>query len=301
MKILISGASGLVGQALAKSLCADGHTVARLVRPETAASGIDVRWDSMAASVDVPAMEGIDAVVNLNGASIGDGRWTPERKAILRSSRIDSTRVLVDALAHMQKKPRVLVSASATGFYGDRGDEILTDSSEGGTDFLALLARDWEAEARRAELSGIRTVLARFGVILSSRGGALSKMLMPFRFGMGGRFGNGRQWMSWIVLADVIGILRAAIDNERIVGPLNVVAPNPLRNIDFTRIVAATLHRSAIFPAPEFVLKIALGEMATPLLLASQRVVPERLLAMNYPFRFDSFATALPAILEGKD
>ena len=301
MKILISGASGLVGQALAKSLLADGHTIARLVRPETAASEMDVRWDPMAASVDVPAMEGIDAVVNLNGASIGDGRWTPERKAILRSSRIDSTRVLVDALAHMQKKPRVLVSASANGYYGDRGDEILNDSSEGGTDFLALLARDWEAEARRAELSGIRTVLARFGVILSSRGGALSKMLMPFRFGVGGRFGTGKQWMSWIGLADVIGIIRAAIDNERIAGPLNVVAPNPLRNAEFTRIVAATLHRPAIFPAPEFALKIALGEMATPLLLASQRVVPERLLAMNYPFCFDNFATALLAMLSGKD
>ena len=301
MKILISGASGLVGQALAKSLLADGHTIARLVRPETAASEMDVRWDPMAASVDVPAMEGIDAVVNLNGASIGDGRWTPERKAILRSSRIDSTRVLVDALAHMQKKPRVLVSASANGYYGDRGDEILNDSSEGSTDFLALLARDWEAEARRAELSGIRTVLARFGVILSSRGGALSKMLMPFRFGVGGRFGTGKQWMSWIGLADVIGIIRAAIDNERIAGPLNVVAPNPLRNAEFTRIVAATLHRPAIFPAPEFALKIALGEMATPLLLASQRVVPERLLAMNYPFCFDNFATALPAMLSGKD
>jgi uncharacterized protein (TIGR01777 family) len=301
MKILISGASGLVGQALAKSLLADGHTIARLVRPETAASEMDVRWDPMAASVDVPAMEGIDAVVNLNGASIGDGRWTPERKAILRSSRIDSTRVLVDALAHMQKKPRVLVSASANGYYGDRGDEILNDSSEGGTDFLALLARDWEAEARRAELSGIRTVLARFGVILSSRGGALSKMLMPFRFGVGGRFGTGKQWMSWIGLADVIGIIRAAIDNERIAGPLNVVAPNPLRNAEFTRIVAATLHRPAIFPAPEFALKITLGEMATPLLLASQRVVPERLLAMNYPFCFDNFATALPAMLSGKD
>jgi uncharacterized protein (TIGR01777 family) len=301
MKILISGASGLVGQALAKSLLADGHTIARLVRPETAASEMDVRWDPMAASVDVPAMEGIDAVVNLNGASIGDGRWTPERKAILRSSRIDSTRVLVDALEHMQKKPRVLVSASANGYYGDRGDEILNDSSEGGTDFLALLARDWEAEARRAELSGIRTVLARFGVILSSRGGALSKMLMPFRFGVGGRFGTGKQWMSWIGLADVIGIIRAAIDNERIAGPLNVVAPNPLRNAEFTRIVAATLHRPAIFPAPEFALKIALGEMATPLLLASQRVVPERLLAMNYPFCFDNFATALPAMLSGKD
>jgi uncharacterized protein (TIGR01777 family) len=299
MKILISGASGLVGKALAASLLADGHTAARLVRPGGRASAGDVCWDPMAATVDLSAMEGIDAVVNLSGASIGQGRWTPSRKAILRSSRIDSTRVLVDAVARLQKKPRVLVSASATGYYGNRGDEILTDSSEAGADFLALLARDWEAEARRAEGSGIRTVVLRFGLILSLQGGALSKMLMPFRLGLGGRFGSGRQWMSWIALTDTTGIIRAAIDNERIAGPLNVVAPNPLRNIEFTRIVAAALDRPAIFPVPEFALRIALGEMATPLLLASQRVLPERLLAMDYPFRFDDFAAALPAILAG--
>jgi uncharacterized protein len=299
MKILIAGASGLVGKALATSLLADGHTTARLVRPGTAASEGDVCWDPAAATVDLPAIEGIDAVVNLNGASIGQGRWTPSRKAILRSSRIDSTRVLVDAVAHLRKKPRVFVSASATGYYGNRGDEILTDSSEGGADFLALLARDWEAEARRAEGSGIRTVVLRFGVILSSQGGALSKMIMPFRFGVGGRFGSGRQWMSWIALTDATEIIREAINNERIAGPLNVVAPNPLRNIEFTRILAAALGRPAIFPVPEFALRMALGEMATPLLLASQRARPERLLAMDYPFRFADLATALPAILAG--
>jgi uncharacterized protein len=300
MKILISGASGLVGKALAESLVSGGHTVARLVRPGSVKSAEDVRWDPMSATVDLSAMEGVDAVVNLNGAGIGDGRWTAARKQILRSSRIDSTRVLVDALAHLRRKPQVLVSASATGYYGDRGDEILTESSEGGDDFLALLARDWEAEAQRAELNGIRTVIARFGVILSSHGGALSRMLMPFRLGLGGRFGKGKQWMSWIALADLIGILRAAIENQHIAGPRNVVAPNPVRNVDFTRIVAATLHRPAIFPAPQVALRIVLGEMATPLLLASQRAVPEQLLAARYPFRFDNFATALPAILGGQ-
>jgi uncharacterized protein len=301
MKILISGASGLVGQALAGLFLANGHSVARLMRPGRAPSTGDARGDRVLPMVDPSAIEGVDAVVNLNGASIGEGRWTLARKALLRSSRIDSTRLLVDALLELQKKPRVFLSASATGYYGDRGGEILTEKSEGGSDFLAQLARDWEAQARRAEGGGIRTVVARFGLILSARGGALSRMLMPFRLGVGGRLGSGEQWMSWIALTDVTRILQAAMDDDRIAGPLNVVAPHPLRNLDFTRIVAAALHRPAIFPAPAFALKILLGEMAAPLLLASQRAVPERLLAIGYPFRFDDCATALRAILAGKE
>jgi uncharacterized protein len=299
MKVLISGGSGFVGHALARSLREDGHHVAQLVRPGVAASPGDVHWDPTAATADVTAMEGFDAVVHLSGASIADGRWTAERKAILRSSRIDSTRVLVDALMHLRQKPRVLVSASATGYYGDRGDEILTESSEPGTDFLALLARDWEAEAMRAEFGGIRTVRLRFGIILSSDGGALPKMIMPFKFGVGGRLGSGNQWMSWIALKDAVGVAHTALTDDRFAGALNVVAPNPLRNTEFTRIVATVLHRPAIFPAPAFALRIALGEMAEPLLLSSQRVLPEKLLAINYPFRFVDLATALPAILAG--
>ena len=297
MKILISGGSGLVGKALTRALSEDGHTVARLVRPGSAASAGDIRWDPMSASADLPSIEGTDVILNLSGASIGDGRWTPARKAILRSSRVDTTRVLVEALARLRQKPRVFVSASATGYYGDRGDEILTEASGPGTDFLALLARDWEAEAVRAELSGIRTVLLRFGVILTADGGALSQMLMPFRFGVGGRFGSGNQWMSWIALEDAVEIVRSAILDERLTGPLNVVAPNPLRNSEFTRIVAAALHRPAILPAPAFALRIVLGEMADALLLASQRAVPERLRAAGYTFRYDDFAAALRAIL----
>jgi uncharacterized protein (TIGR01777 family) len=298
MKILISGGSGLVGKALTRALSEDGHAVARLVRPGSVASVGDIRWDPMSAGANLPAMEGADAIINLSGASIGDGRWTPARKAILRSSRVDTTRVLVEALKRLRQKPRVFVSASATGYYGDRGDEILTEASAPGTDFLALLARDWEAEAMRAESSGIRTVLLRFGVILTADGGALSQMLMPFRFGVGGRFGSGNQWMSWIVLEDAVEIVRSAILNERFAGPLNVVAPNPLRNSDFTRIVAAALHRPAIFPVPAFALRIVLGEMADALLLASQRAVPERLLAAGYTFRYHDFAAALQAILK---
>jgi uncharacterized protein len=298
MKILISGASGLVGKALVTRLSAQGHTVPRLVRPGSAVSQGDIAWDPMAATIDVSAMEGTDAVVHLSGANIAQRRWTAARKAVIRSSRIDTTRVLVDALARMAQKPRVFVCASAIGCFGDRGEEILTESSEFGTDFISLLVRDWEAEASRAELSGIRTVQLRFGVILDADGGALPQMLLPFRFGLGGRMGSGKQWTSWIALEDAIGITCFAIADDRLAGPLNVVAPNPLRNAEFTRIVARVLHRPAVFAAPEFALRIALGEMADALLLASQRVIPERAMAAGYRFRFPEFESALHAILD---
>jgi len=300
MKILISGASGLVGRALAGVLRAQGHQVARLVRPGSAASAGDISWDPSAATVDVAAMEGADAVVHLSGASVAGGRWTPARKALLRSSRVDTTRVLVDALASLRQKPRVFVCASAIGCYGDRGDEILTESSAIGTDFLSLVVRDWEAEAARAEICGIRTVELRFGVILTAEGGALAAMLRPFKFGMGGRLGSGKQWMSWISLEDAVGVVCSVITDEQLTGPLNVVAPNPLRNAEFTRITAAVLHRPAIFTAPAFTLRVALGEMADGLLLASVRVMPERLLATGYQFRFPEFEPALRAILGRK-
>jgi hypothetical protein len=302
MRILISGASGLVGKALSRRLQDDGYTVARLVRPGGGRpSPGDILWDPTAATVDAPAMEGVDAVVHLSGASIAEGRWTPARKAVLRSSRIASTRVLVDTLLSLKRKPRVLLCASATGYYGNRGDEVLTESSEGGTDFLALLARDWEAEARRAELADIRTVRLRFGVILSSEGGALPRMLAPFKYGIGGRLGSGTQWMSWIALEDTVEIARSAIASHEFSGPVNIVAPNPVRNSEFTRVAAATLHRPAFFSAPAFALRIALGEMADPLLLASQRVIPERLMAMGYKFHFANLDASLQDILERKN
>jgi uncharacterized protein (TIGR01777 family) len=297
MKILISGASGLTGQALGRTLQAQGHSVARLVRPGGVSLAGDVRWDPLAATIELDAIEGTDAVVHLSGARINKGRWTAERKAVLRSSRIDTTRMLVDSLSSLRKKPRVFVSASAIGCYGDRGDEILTESSAIGTDFLSLLVRDWEAEASRAEQNGIRSVLLRFGVILSKDGGALPQMLLPFKFGLGGRLGTGKQWMSWIALDDAVGIICSAISNDNLSGPLNVVTPNPLTNADFTRIAAAVLDRPAIFAAPAFALRLALGEMAGALLLASQRVIPERLLAERYRFHFAEFESALRSII----
>jgi uncharacterized protein (TIGR01777 family) len=303
MKILISGASGLVGTALTHALASSGHTVARLVRAGGALPPGDIRWDPTASTLDgdsLNAMEGANAVVHLSGASIAGGRWTPARKAMLRSSRVDSTRLLVSALAQLQRKPRVFVAASAVGYYGNRGDEILTESSSPGSDFLASVAQDWEAESARAEALGIRTVILRSGVILSAKEGALPQMLAPFRFGVGGRLGDGQQWMSWIALADVIGIIEAAIADERYTGPLNVVAPNPLRNAEFTRIVAHALHRPAIFAAPAFALRLMLGEMADALLLASQRAVPERLLAAGHHFLFSDFEAALVSLLHPK-
>jgi uncharacterized protein (TIGR01777 family) len=299
MRILISGASGLMGEAIGGALRAQGHTVVRLVRPGGSRSAGDVAWNPLTANIDVAAMEGVEAVVHLSGASVAEGRWTEERKAVLRSSRIDTTRVLVDALASLPRKPRVLVCASAIGYYGDRGDEILSESSSNGTDFLALLVRDWEAEAVRAETSGIRVARLRFGVIFSGEGGALPRMLLPFRFGLGGRLGSGEQWMSWIALEDAVGIACAAIANEQFAGALNVAAPNPLRNREFARIAAAVLHRPGLFAAPAFALRLALGEMADAL-LASQRVVPKRLAEWGYQFRLPEFEPALRAILQHK-
>ncbi len=297
MKIVISGASGLVGSALRNALCAEGHTVARLVRAGGAAAEGDFRWDPATRTLDEPALEGADAVVHLSGASVAEGRWTPARKGLLRSSRLDSTRLLVDALGRLRRKPRVFLCASATGYYGNRGDEILTESSEPGTDFLSLLARDWEVEAARAESSGIRTVQMRFGVILSRDGGALPRMVTPFKFGVGGKLGSGRQWMSWIALEDVVGAVRTMIVDERLRGPVNVVAQNPTQNAEFTRVLARVLHRPAIFPAPAFALRLALGEIADALLLSSQRVRPERLLAAGFAFRYAELEAALRAIL----
>ncbi|MGA7917201.1 MAG: TIGR01777 family oxidoreductase [Candidatus Acidiferrales bacterium] len=297
MKVLISGGSGLVGSALTKSLRADRHSVSHFVRPGRAATPGDVLWDPSRATVDVPALEGYDAIVHLSGASISDGRWTEQRKAILRSSRVDSTRVLVDSLERLKQPPRVFVCASAIGFYGDRGDELLTESSGYGNDFLSILCRAWEGEAARAAARGIRTVMARFGIVLATQGGALPRMLTPFKLGAGGRLGSGKQWMSWIALEDAVQILRMAIDDEKLQGPVNVVAPQPVQNAEFTRVLAAALHRPAIFPAPAFALRVALGQMADALLLASQRVQPEKLIANGYKFRHETLRSALQTIL----
>src|SRR5216684_241969 len=309
MKILITGSSGLVGTALARALTCGGHTVCRLVRPQSATGegekeGFAVAWNPATGELgDAPFVDaqgkpvGPDAVVNLAGASIAGGRWTTQRKALLRTSRIETTRALVNTLAKMNARPRVLVSASAIGIYGDRGDEVLTEESRAGTDFLAGLAQEWEAEALKAEALGIRVVLARFGIILAREGGALAKMLLPFKLGAGGRLGSGQQWMSWITLEDVVRILQMAIEKAAVRGTVNVVAPQPVKNAEFTKVLAKALHRPPLFPAPVFALRLALGEMADALLLSSQRVAPKRLEQAGFRFAHADLPTALGAVL----
>lgn len=301
MKILVTGSSGLVGKALVEELKRAGNTVVRLVRPGTAGTmrateGFDVEWNPETGALGGAAV-GADAVVNLAGASIADGRWTEARKKLLRGSRVDTTDALVNALARMAIRPRVLVSASATGYYGNRGDEQLTEESSSGDDFLSGIAREWEASAMKAEAIGIRVVRARFGVILAKEGGALPQMVRPFKFGVGGKLGSGEQWMSWVTLADVVRILRLVLEDGAVRGPINVVSPQPARNEELTREIARVLHRPAIFAAPEFALKLALGEMAGPLLLASQRVLPAKLEKMGYKFVHPELGSALEATL----
>ena len=300
MKILITGSTGLVGTALAQDLQRAGHTVCRLIRPGASVGtspGFDVNWNPTTGELGGAAV-GADAVVNLAGASIAEKRWTPQRKQLLRSSRVDTTRALVQAIAKMSARPRVLVSASATGIYGNRGDETLTESSQPGNDFLSEIAKEWESEALKAEALGIRVVRARFGVILSKQGGALPQMMRPFQFFVGGKIGPGTQWLSWITLDDVTAILRLAIENANIRGALNLVSPQPVTNAQFTKTLAAALHRPAIFRAPAFALRLILGEMADALLLSSQRVLPAQLQKLNYQFSHPNLAAALAAILK---
>jgi len=301
MKVLVTGSTGLVGTALLNELARDRHTVCRLIRPSStvvggAKQGFDVAWNPSTGELGGAGV-GADAVVNLAGASIAGGRWTKARKELLRTSRIDTTRALVGALGKMDARPRVLVSASAIGIYGDRGDELLTEDSKPGSDFLAGLARDWEAEALKAEALGIRVVLARFGIILAQQGGALAKMLLPFKLGVGGSLGSGKQWMSWITLDDVVAIIRLTIENGAMRGAMNVVAPQPVQNGEFTKVLAKVLRRPGLFPAPALALRLALGEMADALLLSSQRVTTEKLQQFGYRFRFPELSSALQSVL----
>jgi uncharacterized protein len=309
MKILVTGATGLVGSALISALRREGHTVCRLIRPETKirgtdSGGFDVNWNPQTGELGGAAV-GAEAVINLAGASIAEKRWSMKRKELLRSSRVDATRALVTALGKMAAKPEVLISSSATGYYGSRGEEMLTEESAPGEDFLARICKDWEAEAKKAEAYKTRVILARFGVILAKEGGALPKMMFPFRMGMGGRIGSGKQWMPWMALDDVIGVLqlcltrtpiRGAVNFSPISGPVNVVSPQPVTNAEFTRELARALHRPALFPIPAFALRLAVGEMAEAL-LASQRVLPKKLGELGYEFRHPDLASALRAMV----
>lgn len=307
MKILVSGSSGLVGSAVVEALGRAGHAVGRLVRPQSAAAGAspgperqvagEVRWDPVAGELDRAVAEGAEAVVHLAGASIAECRWNEARKRLLRESRVEATRHLVTALGKLSRPPQVIVSASAIGYYGDRGEEELTEQSARGDDFLAQLARDWEAEATRAEQFGARVAILRFGVILAANGGALPRMLRPMRLGIGGKLGSGKQWMSWLTLEEAVGMIRYALQNATVRGPVNAVAPNPVRNAEFTAILGKLLRRPTLFPAPAFALRLALGEMAEALLLSSQRVLPRKLHGLGYSFRHPELEGALGSVL----
>ncbi len=307
MRILVSGSTGFLGTALIDELEREGHTIVRLVRPATrkrdASSALEqtVRWDPVGGQFDAAAAEGADALVHLAGASIADGRWNASRKNLLRTSRIEATRHLIGALSKLQSPPRVIVASSAIGYYGNRGDETLTESSAPGADFLSAVCREWEAESARGNEFGARVVMLRFGIILAAHGGALSQMALPFKMGAGGRIGSGRQWMSWLTLSEAVAVIRFALSNSGLAGPANAVAPNPVQNADFTRILAKTLHRPALFPAPAFALRLALGEMADALLLVSQRVKPLKLEQTGYGFAQTDLAAALSEIFHKPD
>ena len=299
MKILITGSTGMVGAALIPALKAAGHDVTRLLRSASAA-GTDLLWNPDAGAIDVQKLEGFDAVVHLAGENIASGRWTPARKERILQSRVKGTHLLAESLAKLQRPPRVLVSASAIGYYGDRGAEVLSEESSPGTGFLPEVCRAWESATEPATNKGIRVVHLRIGIVLSTRGGALAKMLPPFRMGAGGKIGSGAQYMSWISLADLCGAILHAIKTESLRGAVNAVSPRPLTNAEFTKELGTALHRPAIFPLPAFAARLMLGEMADALLLASIRIEPARLQASGFAFQDREIGPALARILSLK-
>jgi uncharacterized protein (TIGR01777 family) len=295
MRIAITGSTGLVGSTLVPLLATGGHSVTRLVRREAKAG--EVTWNPKAETFDASPLNGGDAVVHLAGENIAASRWNARVKERLRNSRVAATRLLCEGLAKMATPPKVLVCASAIGYYGDRGDEKLDEDSKPGSSFLADLVRDWEAATKPAAEAGIRVVNLRFGVILSPKDGALSKMLLPFKLGGGGRVGSGKQYWSWISIDDAAGAVHHAIMNEGLSGPVNAVAPTPVTNLEFTKTLGRVLRRPTILPMPAFAARLALGEMADELLLASSRVDAKRLVQSGYDFRQPTLEAALRHLL----
>jgi uncharacterized protein (TIGR01777 family) len=296
MNILVTGASGLIGTALVASLTSGGHEVTRLVRRQPTAGEKAARWDPMAGTIEASAIEGVDAVVHLAGENIAE-RWTPAKKANIRDSRVKGTQLLCETLARLSSPPKILVSASAIGYYGDRGEAILTDDSPPGRGFLSEVCRAWEAATEPARQQGIRVVQLRMGVVLSAAGGALAKILPPFRLGLGGVLGSGRQYMSWIALDDVVGAIQHVIITEALQGPTNAAAPRAVTNQEFTKTLGKVLGRPTVFPLPAFAARLMFGEMADELLLASARIQPIKLLASGYQFRYPELEDALRHLL----
>jgi uncharacterized protein (TIGR01777 family) len=294
--VIVSGASGLIGSALVPALREDGHTVRRLVRRRPAADD-ELQWDPAKHEIDEAAVASADAVINLNGVGIGDKRWTAAYKKLALSSRLDSTTTIVDTVTQPGSKVRVLVNGSAVGWYGDRGDDVLTEADPCGDGFLADLVRQWEAATAPAEAAGVRVVRIRTGIVLTPEGGALGKMLPIFKLGAGGRLGSGTQWFSWIALADEVAAIKFALTNESLAGPVNATAPNPVTNGDFTKALGRAVKRPAFAAVPPFALKLGLGEFAEEGLLFSQRAVPSALLEAGFEFSEPDLDEALARML----
>jgi uncharacterized protein (TIGR01777 family) len=290
-KIAISGATGLVGGELIGSLKSDGHKTLTLTR-RNAGEG-SVLWDPAKGVTSPEALEGLNTIVHLAGENIAGSRWTAAVKERIRSSRVEGTRNLVKSLASLNSPPKTLVCASAIGFYGHRGDERLDESSAVGSGYLADVCKAWESEAMEAEKLGLRVVRLRIGVVLSKKGGALAKMLLPFKLGVGGIIGSGKQYWSWIGLHDLVRIIRFCVENDAVSGAVNAVSPNPMTNYDFTKALGAVLHRPTIFPMPAFAAKLALGEMADDLLLSSIRVEPQKLQSLGFQFEQPDLTSCL--------
>ncbi|HXI24906.1 MAG TPA: TIGR01777 family oxidoreductase [Pyrinomonadaceae bacterium] len=291
MKIALAGASGLVGTALIPALESQGHEVTRLVRTTPRAG--EIEWHPNKDEVSAVSLEGFDIIINLAGENIAGGRWTDEQKRKIRDSRVNGTHLLTEAIAKMERKPRAFICASATGVYGDRDDEVLDEQSESGGGFLAGVCREWEMACDLAVKADVRVVNLRFGPILAREGGMLSKLLTPFKMGMGGKVGSGRQYISWISLEDSVNAILLAINDESIRGPLNVVSPNPVTNEEFTKTLGHVLNRPTALAMPALAARLAFGEMADEMLLVSQRVMPKRLTAAGFQFKYPELEGAL--------
>jgi uncharacterized protein (TIGR01777 family) len=295
--VAITGSHGLIGSALAARLRADGHEVRRLVREDPRRPD-EIRWDPSAGAIDSERLEGVDAVVHLAGAGIGDKRWTAARKQVVRESRTLGTAVLARALAGLDRAPRVLVSASAIGYYGDRGDAWLDEDAAAGDDFGARVCRDWEAAAMPAADAGIRVVRIRSGLVQAASGGMVRRLLLPFKLGAGGRLGSGQQYMSWITLDDEVAAIRHLLATDSVAGPVNLTAPEPVTNAEYTRVLASLLHRPAVVPTPTAGLKVVYGSELVDSLLGSQRVSSEKLRASGFTFAHADIEDGLRAALD---
>lgn len=291
MEIAVTGATGLIGTTLVDRLRGSGHQVRRLVRPGTDPAPGDVRWDPATGDVDLAALAGVEGVVHLAGAGVGDHRWTDSYRQTILQSRVAGTRTIVQALRTLDPRPSVLVSASAVGWYGDRGDEVLTETSPPGTGFLAEVSQAWEAEALTLTDTDIRVTTVRSGIVLSRSGGALGRLLVMVRLGLGGPLGSGRQWWSWISLEDEVRAIEFALTNE-LPGPVNLTAPQPVRQRDLVQALARAAHRPSLVPAPAFAIRTILGSMADDMVLASQRALPSRLDQAGFEFRHDDIDAA---------